>query len=244
MNNTICEKVFQKSLYVYEWLKAQSNVGEESITYWLLYEIEKELDCVKYRKFTRNEESKITGADWEWWFILPNKEYFCARVQAKKISHYKSYNRKSIKYKDQIKKLLEDSKKKGYASFYAFYSSQDIGKDLLCKKGIRKFNEGVFIADAEKIKSEFIDNNKNPDVKEILKCTNPLSCFFCCYLDFKMYMNRYYPNSLGFVKEIPKYVENLLRGEGLIGWEADFRKDIEEIDAILIVDLREINKKL
>jgi len=52
-----------------QWRREQPNVGEESLTDYLLWQVSRHLECVKYVKFTRHQEARFTGADWEWWFV-------------------------------------------------------------------------------------------------------------------------------------------------------------------------------
>lgn len=50
---------------VHDWLSEQISVGEESIADWLLYQISKNISCVRYIKFNRLHEARGTGADWD-----------------------------------------------------------------------------------------------------------------------------------------------------------------------------------
>lgn len=83
-----------------------------------LFDISEKLPIVKYKQFTRMEEERKTGADWEWWFLFPNDKAFCARVQAKKLKTDKD-NYAGIDYTTngmlQIERLIEDSNKEDYA---------------------------------------------------------------------------------------------------------------------------------
>jgi hypothetical protein len=91
-----------------DWMICQPSVKEESITDSLLYNVSKITPLIKYKAFSRNEESKKTGADWEWWFHFTTTA-IKFRVQAKKINIPKKNYRNSISYKgntyNQYKKL-------------------------------------------------------------------------------------------------------------------------------------------
>src|SRR5688572_28073418 len=66
------------------WVRRQPAIGEESATDWLLYQMSERIPRVAYRKFTRHQEARSTGADWEWWLILHGGAV-AMRVQAKKL---------------------------------------------------------------------------------------------------------------------------------------------------------------
>ena len=66
---------------------------------WLLFNISSKINRITYKSFTRNEEAKITGADWEWWFLY-RKFSYKFRVQAKKIKT-KGDNYSSIVYSNK-----------------------------------------------------------------------------------------------------------------------------------------------
>lgn len=125
--NNICNSFTDCTTKVKKWLTKQPEVKEESLTDWLLYSLSEKISTIKYKQFTRTEEGRKTGADWEWWFVFPNKRSFAARVQAKKLQP-NSDCYYGIAYtsndKLQIERLLEDSAKDGMVSFYAFYSTE------------------------------------------------------------------------------------------------------------------------
>ena len=106
-----CILLKESSVYIRNWIDKQSNVKEESLTDWLLFEVSNKIKRITYKAFSRNEEAKITGADWEWWFLFKSNSYKF-RVQAKKIKtngdNYSSIAF-SNKYGFQINKLISDS---------------------------------------------------------------------------------------------------------------------------------------
>ena len=88
-NHLYCKEFIDKSKYVYNWMKKQPSVGEESITDWLLFALSESLTSLKYKTFSRHKEARETGADWEWWFV-DDKKALCLRIQAKKLFASKS----------------------------------------------------------------------------------------------------------------------------------------------------------
>jgi hypothetical protein len=67
--NIACKHFSDASAYISNWIVAQPSVGEESITDWLLYTLSSNIASLQYKKFTRHQESRVTGADWEWWIL-------------------------------------------------------------------------------------------------------------------------------------------------------------------------------
>ncbi len=261
--NDLCKSFNNCSADIKEWLTKQPEVKEESLTDRFLYDLSEKIPMLKYKQFTRNEEGKKTGADWEWWFVFSDKESFAARVQAKKLKP-QSDNYPGIAYtrngKLQIERFLEDSLADGFASFYSFYSSEDNEKTM-CRG--RKNGEGVYFGEANKIRSEFILKGRKTLIpKDILKFTNPVSCLFCCPLTFdgsnvaegfRKHIHQYFPTvsdnigedsnrqGLGF-RETPNYVLQLLSGDVADWWETEYRFRFERTNAIIAIDLRDYEK--
>lgn len=259
--NNICKSFNDCSAEVKKWLTKQPEVKEETLTDWLLYNLSEKIPALKYKQFTRSEEGRKTGADWEWWFVFSNKKAFAARIQAKKLKASID-NYPSIAYtsngKLQIERLLDDSVKDGFASFYALYSTEN-NHNTMC--GGRKNGEGVFLGEANKLRNEFIMQSRralNPS--DILSHTNPISCLFCCPLTyeggkdvesgFRRHLEQYFPTfsdklgerqniqELGF-REPPNYVKQLLENETIPEWwENEYRFYFEKINAIIVIDMR------
>jgi len=256
----ICEIFRGSSNYVKNWLCNQPEVKEESLTDWFLYDISLKLPSTLYKQFSRYEEGRKTGADWEWWFVFSDKESFTLRVQAKKLKKAED-NYPGIAYtsnnKLQIEKLIEDSEKEKFASFYAFYSYGDNSK-LLCSGG-KGISEGVFFAEAKNLKKNFIDGGRTTLLADdVLKLTNPISCFFCCPITgfesqkFKSYLDKYFPtySSINFEKSnenellgfnpTPNYILKALeQGEIPEWWETEFRRRFSTTKSVMLTDLRD-----
>lgn len=80
----VANRLRKSSLNVRKWLIHQPSAKEESITDWLFFDISAHIKGIYYRPFTRHEETRKTGADWEWWFVF-RKFAMKLRIQAKKL---------------------------------------------------------------------------------------------------------------------------------------------------------------
>lgn len=255
----LCEIFEDSSSYVKNWLEEQPELKEESMTDWFLYNLSKQAPTIRYKQFTRTEEGRKTGADWEWWFVFSESESFALRVQAKKLKSNKD-NYSGIAYvsgdKLQIERLLDDSAKDGFASFYAFYSTED-SKPAKC--GGMNSSGGIFISEANNLRSEFIlKGKKKIEPQDIIKYSNSISCLFCCPMvfessnvgeGFRHHIKSYFPtisdnlsnNNItqdGF-RETPQYILSLINEPNIPEWwEQEMRSSIERINAIVVVDLR------
>ncbi|UCG49989.1 MAG: hypothetical protein JSU94_09420 [Phycisphaerales bacterium] len=261
-----CRKLKKSSLYVREWIKLQPPVKEESVTDWLLFNVSRNIKGITYRAFSRHEEARKTGADWEWWFLFPT---FSAkmRIQAKKLIPNKD-NYPSIAYTNiyglQIEKLLRDSGDKNFMPFYAFYTS--IRGDVMCGRGIN--DEGVYLSGGNYIYQEFIQNGKRevlPD--DILRISVPLSCFLCCPWcyqggeGFVRFLSSYFSLEIeyppdrerpgaesedlrGIYREVPSYVSSFIEiGREALpeGWEREFRHYLEGVNSMVVYDAMDID---
>ena len=263
----ICEEIRAISIYIKKWIYQQPAVKEESLTDWLLFQFSEKIPNIVSIVFNRFQEARITGADWEWWFLF-RKNSYKIRVQAKKMAKDNYSNiAYSNKYGLQIEKLLQDAIKTNSIPFYAFYSTED--GETICEK--KRKNEGVFIVGANQIYRSFISSGRtiiSPD--DLINISNVLSCFFCCPLmnhrdNLKEFIKNYYKFEntkdikntlkmesnidseypfLGMHKTLPNYVLSLIQNNDnyLSYYEEEFEKDINEINALLICDFREIMK--
>lgn len=255
-----CEIFCESTAHIKNWIDKQPEVGEESITDWFLFNISEKLPNIKYKQFTRYVEGRVTGADWEWWFVFSNSQSFATRVQAKKIRLNKD-NYPGLAHTTQgtlqVDKLIKDARKKSMAAFYAFYTNSD--SKTLCKGKGKGF--GVYWSEANKIRTEFIQKGRNKiSDSDVLAVSNPIECLFCCPLTFekqngiegfKNYLESYFPTyneqdeksnsrveNLGFQKT-PNHISTLLESEEVPDWyENEFRNRIEGVKSILVVDMR------
>ena len=253
-----CTKLREICLKVQKWIEKQPSVKEESITDWLLFEISNNIPRFYYKSFSRNEEAKETGADWEWWIIF-NDSIFRLRIQAKKIKmdddnyHLIAY---ANRYGLQIEKLIKKSKEDNFIPFYSFYTSK--ANQVRC--GENRNNEGVYLDAAEAIYNRFIlAGKKKLEFNDILKHATPLSCILCCPITrrknggngFKEFLIHYYRDEvtfedhdeqiLGEYKELPKHIQIFLETikEGLPDWwEKEFFSQIKEVNSLAVYDAR------
>jgi len=163
--------------------------SEESITDYLLLDLVREHHSeVRIHKFTRREEGKKTGADWEWWFGSEGA-WFGMRVQAKRLKHqgnpgYPSLLQKAGKTsKLQVDLLIEDAKSRSLYPMYCFYNFlpnfAHYGIRWACTPECsdEKF-WGCSIADAQAVKTNI--DSKFYDFSSIGKISSPLMCIFRC----------------------------------------------------------------
>src|ERR1700674_228364 len=93
-SKSLCATFCQSAIWTWNCLKyaRQTGIqlGEESLTDLNLLNIQ---IChpseVRTKKFSRNTEGKVTGADWEWWFGSPSG-WLGLRIQAKKLNNLSS----------------------------------------------------------------------------------------------------------------------------------------------------------
>ncbi|WP_460549325.1 DUF6615 family protein [Hymenobacter daeguensis] len=185
----LCHQLNNSAKYVRQWFNDQYEVKEESMSDWLLHDISVKEPAISYHQFNRHEESYITGADWEWWFILSHTVFFSALVQAKKlfpskdnyygITHRPKPTKKRPTPDLQIKTLRAYAQKHDFAALYAFYSLE---VNSNCPTS-RKTTEGVFITSADIVHRQFVRTRRRKILpsKVIEKCI-PLSCMLCCQL--------------------------------------------------------------
>lgn len=205
-----CDIVSRVSERVATWISSQPNVGEESLTDWLLFELSAQLPRLRYHKFTRHEEARTTGADWEWW-ILGDDGHIGLRVQAKRITE-RGDNYASLAYTNrhglQIEKLRSNAHRHGLLALYALYASDVAGSTHRCMNGPQASvgSDGVFLAAANSLYRDFIVGGKRPaDSAAVLQGSKPLSCMFCCPLVHRQgalrhglysYLEHYYGSTL------------------------------------------------
>ena len=269
MTNTYCTEFKDSSEYIHNWLSKQPSVGEESITDWILFTLAESLPKLKYKKFTRHQEARTTGADWEWW-IVDNNSAISMRIQAKKIIFGKD-NYAGLAYTNkyglQIEKLIKDAKRKNFIPFYALYSAPKTTQKVICGGQLDLAEQqGVFISSAQLLFNKYIKNGKiKVEADDILSVSNPLHCLACCSMhsissnpttsSFYDYIEHYYGESLreinsnskylGRHDNAPSYVTSLLETEDSEIpdlWEKEFQHQLEGFNSLVILDLRDNNK--
>jgi len=259
--NNICEELKKSSSYVRRWLTNQPVVKEESLTDWLLYNVSKNVPSVLYHAFTRHQEARETGADWEWW-ILFKTHSIRLRVQAKKVSSSKDNYpdlARTNRYGLQIDMFLDGARKANAIVLYALYSAQD--SRTMCGSHHTEYDDGVYLAGASRLNSDFISGGrKHVNADNLLSRSVPFSCFACCPLlhgrDGSMteFFKNYFESELetdkernvehrGIHSELPRYISSLLehRGESVPDWwENEFKYLLQDFNAVLVYDFRNV----
>jgi hypothetical protein len=213
---------------VYDFIDYVNDVGEESITDYLVWQwrkLNKKFNYLSVNKHNRHFENIVSGADFElelW--ILTKRKNFSFVFQAKKIiSDYNAY-RSKLNYKNgtsrQLDVLINYAKSKNKLPFYLFYSPADSGTQTKCPQN-NILKSALFMTDAYSV-DNLIANFKRKYLSKnrILNETNPFHCLFCCPLidnSFSIYFNKYFPNlseNHSFDNtEIPNYVNAIANNE-------------------------------
>jgi hypothetical protein len=183
MNNELHKISLESSKDASGWLQRQPGVKEESITDWLLDFFDQKSNNVSYYQFTRHEEAKSSGADWDWWILYPKmKGCFKMRVQAKRIrkhhDHYQDITRTN-QSGFQIDMLLNSSAQLNFYPIYAHYGLSE---------GVERCSrtpspEALFVSSAQEM-YDFIFGAPRTKVEyvDILKMCIPMPCVFGCPL--------------------------------------------------------------
>jgi hypothetical protein len=112
--------------------------GEETITETLLLDLRLELGLrLAVTPYTKYQESRLTGADWEWWFCDGiGRRMYGMRVQAKKLkllNHVPGYD---FAYKPkkqrlrQVDRLIANARDAGLPAIYTLYNGPELDLDL------------------------------------------------------------------------------------------------------------------
>ncbi|HIF9544181.1 TPA: DUF6615 family protein [Photobacterium damselae] len=160
-------------------------LGEESITDFLILNIKK-LGGTKLvvESFTRHKEA-LNGADWEWWFTGSSGKWLGMRIQAKVLKldtdkyehlHHKNNNGQ------QVDLLVQDAVKSNMIPAYCMYTNWDPKKydtPWKCqtyKTSVRHY--GTALLSAKKVKAYQAKNETR--LSQIIKDLKPMHCIFCC----------------------------------------------------------------
>ncbi|MHC5598903.1 MAG: DUF6615 family protein [Nostoc sp.] len=244
--------------YIRLWLTKQPNVKEESLTDWLLFNLSNRVPNILYYAFNRHQEGRDTGADWEWW-ILFSRHNIRFRVQAKKVSsthdNYPEIARTN-RYGLQIDMLLNASKKDNAIPLYALYSS--VSGDAMCNNQQIVQNDGIFIAGGQQIYDTFLGHRQKITATDLLKLSNPFSCFACCPFvtadggGLRHFLEYYFQSEItsssldldsfrGLHDQRPRYLSSFLEyaRDGIPEWwENEFQSELQDFNALLVYDFR------
>jgi len=255
----ICSDFRASAAYIHKWVTSQPEVKEESLTDWLLYDVDIRRPDVIYKAFSRHEEARETGADWEWWFVFIEGAVRL-RVQAKKL-HSTKDNYPGLahtnKYGLQIDKLIADATIVNAFPVYAFYSSSTSASKCPLDDSIPS---GVHVAGAAMVEQALLSARRHVSEGDAIALSTPLPCLMCCPLSSNTmsvstllrYLRRYLATDQGdevsnhmpgHYESLPPFVSSLLEQEGKIPdwWESEFAREITGVKGILITDLRANN---
>lgn len=253
----LCDQLQRLSSETFDWIDAQPEVKEESITDWLLYELSKSCKNVAYKSFTRHEEAKYTGADWDWIFVFTDGAVRL-RVQAKKLfpsaDNYPGLARAN-RYGQQITKLISSAKASSSYPIYAFYSSTTTHN---CCGGDESGNKnGTYLCGAHLVDTQFVKARTTVLDFDVIAKSYPMPCIACCTLSSSdsaksliEQIHHYFPieedspsldnRLLGYLKDIPAFASSVLRNDLKFpeSWEKEFTREFSEVSAVVIVDNR------
>lgn len=160
--------------------------SEETITEVLLLELARRHPSdVVVRKFTRHEEGKQYGADWEWWFVGGGLAWG-TRVQAKKLDgrlrNYRGIDYPYGRKRRQITRFLSASQSDRLYPLYCFYNLPDqrlLGAGAGCPlAGSDASLLGCTIADGRRISRQ--RQKRLWEVTDIAPLLMPWHCLVCC----------------------------------------------------------------
>ena len=253
----LCNELQSLSSDIFDWIKAQPAVKEESLTDWLLYELSKRCTNVAYKSFTRHEEAKLTGADWDWLFVFPDGAVYL-RMQAKKLSavddNYPGLARTN-RYRQQITKLISSANAISAFPMYAFYS--DSTAPNACQGGVSCANSGSYLCGANVVDSQLVKSRVFVSDINVLSVSYPLPCIACCThpsgnsaRSLMDQLRHYFPiaeendsdyASLGYLQSIPSWAKSVLdnRMQFPEWWEGEFSRAFADTNALIIIDNRD-----
>lgn len=108
--------------------------GEETITETILLDLRLELGpYIEVEPFTKYQESRRTGADWEWWFSDgAGQRMYGMRVQAKRLKVKAGTPQYDFGYKPrfsklrQVDRLVQAAARDGLPAVYALYNGPEL----------------------------------------------------------------------------------------------------------------------
>ncbi len=249
-----CKDNIKLDTEVFDFIKHVEDVGEESITDYLVWQWrkrDKRFNYLNVEKHNRIKENKVSGADFElelW--ILTKKESISFVFQAKKIIPNRNAYCSKLNYqngpKRQIDKLIDFAKKKNKLPFYIFYSPADNKSRAKCNR-FQLSNSALFMTDAYTVDQLTVNyKRKKLSKNQILNETNPFHCLFCCPLvneSYYHYLESYFErlienHSFEENNEIPRYVNAIANNEVGITSELINEHGLTVFRNIGVLDLR------
>ncbi len=224
----VCEENKRISSEVWDFIDNVGDVGEESLTDYLVWQwrkLNKKFNYLNVEKHNRHFENFVSGADFELelWFLYDNQTLSFV-FQAKKIfKEYDGYTGK-FNYQNgnlrQIDVLIDYATANRKLPFYILYSQPNNDTRTKCNNDFQ--DKAIFITDAITI-NNFTQNFRNRRLSKnrILSDTLPFHCLFCCplmELNVEKFLNVYfgdiadnfYPNENN---NTPEYVIQIANNE-------------------------------
>lgn len=236
------------------------DVNAETLTGWLLQNLQEKTSKVKYKQFTQSTGGQPEIADWEWWFVFSDQASFTVRIQAIKLDPSSDNDPNLMSDLDgqlQMEQQVERNVKDGFAPMYVIYSTNDHNSSI-CKNG--KTNDGIFWVEADKFRKEFFSNGQRSlSSTDILTFSNPVSCILCCpgiygegidiEQGFRQHIRHYFPhiseNGNAAFRYTPQYIIDLLECDSLTDdWEMQNQISQGRSKGILAVDLRKTGERM
>lgn len=253
-----CASIRQVSVELDQFIANVKDVKEESITDYLVWrwrEADRRFNFLNVETFTREEENKKTGADFELELWLVNRTFNIKLLfQAKKAFRQNDAYRTKLNYPNktqaQLKKLIAYAHAKGSRPFYIFYTAATPSAGSMC--GQHSGNDAtLFIASASRVK-ELADGIHGSAISksDILRLCTPFHCMLCCPLvGRREYFAHYFRESeddfdVRASGEQPRYVSMLLsRDDQSLPREEMiaeiYRHGLDRIRNIGVIDLRD-----
>lgn len=171
--------------------KLGTPLGEETLTETLLLDLRQELGSyLEVNTFTKWEESRRSGADWEWWFCDgAGERMFGMRVQAKKLKltragvpYYDFAYKPRLSKKRQVDRLIEAARKERMPAVYALYNGPDLDLNAFswtcCNEDPSDAIFGVSMISADS--AQRLADSKDTTLKAAGGLSKPWSCCALC----------------------------------------------------------------
>jgi hypothetical protein len=160
------------------------DVGEETLTDNNLMEVaRKHSPVIRHFKFSRLQEHRESGADWDWWFTSSSNGWIGLRFQAKKLASNGRYSLNSEKGRAQADLLIRSSRAEQLVPMYVFYNAwraSDAPSSWNCETFPRVVELlGCAIAPASVIRPLLIPYRRGL-AQTIAGVCLPWSCLVCC----------------------------------------------------------------
>jgi hypothetical protein len=195
----LCHPFMEASQWVWNWLKSSGSLGilpsETTITEVELWYLAKRCSpWLRVHKFTPTEESRYSGADWEWFIFDDPCPPLHLRIQAKKfhrpsnrydLSHRPDHTKLNPNPPLQIERLLTSAAAVGAVPLYCFYNSADPGvlhaHQHCCCEPAKPESLGCSLASAVSLRKEMLKLGIEKLPAGVVDAIHePWQSMFCC----------------------------------------------------------------